>query len=102
MFYFLFIIPVLGCLKNYVKYKQISLLLFLRTPFIYSILYTYYNYFKYKNKISLTIINERIFMFLYKIVKSLLVDNYHLKKLKYIKKYDIIYNSNKCLEKLDN
>ena len=102
MFYFLFIIPVLGCLKNFVKYKQISLLLFLRTPFIYLILYTYYNYFKYKNKISLTIINERIFMFLYKIIRSLLIDNYHLKKKKYIKKYDIIYNSNKCLEKLDD
>ena len=41
-------------------------------------------------------------MFLYKIIKSLLVDNYHLKKLKYIKKYDIIYNSNKCLEKLED
>ena len=96
----LIIIPILGCLKNYVKYKRISILLFLRTPFIYSVLYTYYYLFKYKNKISLTIINERVIMFLYKIIRSLLIDNYHKKKQKYIKKYDIEYNSNKCLDSL--
>jgi predicted neutral ceramidase superfamily lipid hydrolase len=94
------IIPVLGALKNYVKYKRISLLLFLRTPVIYTIIYTYLRILNYKNKISLTIIYERIFMFIYKIIYSLLTDSYHKNKLKYIKKYNILYNSRECLKDL--
>ena len=100
MIHNLLIIPVLGAAKNYVKYKRVSFLLFLRTPIIYSIFYTFLWIRKYKNKISLTIINERIFMFLYKIIYSLLTDTYHKNKLKYIKKYNILYNSNQCLEDL--
>ena len=100
MIHNLLIIPVLGAVKNYVKYKRISFLLFLRTPIIYSIFYTFLWIRKYKNKISLTINNERIFMFLYKIIYSLLTDKYHKNKLKYIKKYNILYNSNQCLEDL--
>lgn len=96
----LMIIPVLGALKNYVKYKRVSLLLFLRTPVIYTIIYTYLWTFKIKNKISLTIIYERIFMFIYKILYSLLTDSYHKNKLKYIKKYNILYNSRECLKDL--
>ena len=94
------IIPVLGALKNYVKYKRLSLLLFLRTPVIYTIIYTYLRILNYKNKISLTIIYERIFMFIYKIIYSLLTDSYHKNKLKYIKKYNILYNSRECLKDL--
>jgi len=100
MIHSLVIIPALGCLKNYVKYKKVSVLLFLRTPSIYTILYLFMSYLKYKNKVSLTIINERIIMFLYKIIKSLLIDNYHFKKNKYINKYNIIYNSGNSLDKL--
>ena len=96
----LMIIPVLGALKNYVKYKRVSVLLFLRTPFIYSFIYSYLRLFKYKNKIILTVVNERIFMFIYKIIYSLLTDSYHKNKLKYIKKYNILYNSRECLEDL--
>ena len=97
----LIIIPVLGMCKNYVKYKRVSLLLFLRTPFIYTILYIYMEYFQYKNIVSNVIINERVIMFLYKIVRSLITDSYHKKKKKYIKKYNILYNSNKCLGDFD-
>ena len=96
----LLIIPVLGAVKNYVKYKRVSSLLFLRTPVIYLIFYALMWIFKFKNKVSLTIINERIFMFLYKIIYSLLTDTYHKNKLKYIKKYNILYNSQECLEEL--
>ena len=96
----LLIIPVLGAVKNYVKYKRVSALLFLRTPVIYLIFYALMWIFKFKNKVSLTIINERIFMFLYKIIYSLLTDTYHKNKLKYIKKYNILYNSRECLEEL--
>ena len=83
---YLLIIPVLGALKNYVKYKRLSVLLFLRTPVIYSFIYTYLKLLNYKNKVILTIVNERIFMFFYKIIYSLLTDSYHKNKLKYIKK----------------
>ena len=96
----LMIIPVLGALKNYVKYKRVSALLFLRTPVIYSIIYTYLWTLKFKNKVSLTIIYERIFMFIYKIIYSLLTDSYHKNKLKYIKKYNILYKSRECLKDL--
>ena len=39
-------------------------------------------------------------MFLYKIIYSLLTDKYHKNKLKYIKKYNILYNSTECLKVL--
>tara|TARA_B100000575_G_scaffold213697_1_gene174505 strand:- start:129 stop:437 length:309 start_codon:yes stop_codon:yes gene_type:complete len=100
MIQFLLIIPVLGALKNYVKYKRVSVLLFLRTPFIYTFIYSYLRLLNYKNKIILTVVNERIFMFIYKIIYSLLTDSYHKNKLKYIKKYNILYNSRECLEDL--
>ena len=102
MIQYLLIIPSLGALKNYVKYKRLSILLFLRTPVIYSFIYTYLRLLNYKNKVILTIVNERIFMFIYKIIYSLLTDSYHKNKLKYIKKYNILYKSEECLETLTN
>jgi hypothetical protein len=100
MIQYLLIIPVLGAAKNYVKYKRVSFLLFLRTPVIYSFIYTYLRLLNHKNKVILTIVNERIFMFIYKIVYSLLTDSYHKNKLKYIRKYNILYNSKECLKDL--
>ena len=100
MIHYLLIIPVLGAAKNYVKYKRLSFLLFLRTPVIYSFIYTYLRLFNHKNRVVFTIINERILMFIYKIIYSLLTDSYHKNKLKYIKKYNILYNSRECLEDL--
>ena len=94
MLYSLFIIPTLGCIKNFVKYKKISLFLYFRTPLIYLNLYLFFKFFNYKNKISLIIINERIIMFLYKIFKAILTNNYLRKKIKYIQKYNLNYNSN--------
>ena len=96
MFYALFLIPTLGAIKNAVKYKQISPMLFMRTPILYFIIYSYLylNHYDSKNcKICLTIINERIFMFVYKIIISLVNDNYNKKKIKYQKKYGIKYES---------
>ena len=91
MLYLLFIIPILGCLKNYVKYKRISPLLFMRTPILYLLIHIYLILFNYKNCICLTIINERIIMFIYKIIISLWNDTYNKRKLKYEKKYKITY-----------
>ena len=102
MIQYLLIIPVLGAAKNYFKYKRLSFLLFLRKPIIYSFIYEYIRLLNYKNKVILTIVNERIFMFIYKIIYSLLTDSYHKNKLKYIKKYNILYNSKECLKDLTN
>ena len=35
MFYLYFITPLLGCLRNYVKYKQLKFFMFIRTPLTY-------------------------------------------------------------------
>ena len=102
MIHYLLIIPVIGAAKNYVKYKRLSFLLFLRTPVIYSFIYTYLRLFNHQNRVVFTIINERILMFIYKIIYSLLTDSYHKNKLKYIKKYNILYKSEECLETLTN
>ena len=93
MIHSLIAIPVLGCLKNYVKYKRICPILFMRTPCLYLLIHFYLTLFKYQNRICLTIINERIFMFLYKIIMSLWNDNYNIKKLKYQKKYALKYKT---------
>ena len=91
MIHSLFIIPILGALRNYVKYKKVSPLLFLRTPFLYAFLYSFLTLFRYENRICLTIINERVFMFFYKILVSLIRDDYHRRKEKYIKKHGLEY-----------
>ena len=93
MIHSLFIIPVLGALRNYVKYKKVSPLLFVRTSFLYAFLYSFLTLFRYENRICLTIINERIFMFLYKISVSLIRDDYNRRKEKYIKKHGLEYKN---------
>ena len=89
----LILIPVLGCLKNYVKYKKICPILFMRTPVIYIFLHLYLTLFNYKNRICLTIINERIIMFIYKIIMAICNNSYHKKRIKYQKKYNLEYES---------
>lgn len=88
----IFIIPILGLLKNYVKYKKISLFLFFRTPIIcYTIKYFYFivkqktisNYF--------IIFLERCLLFYYKILYSLITNSYMKKKEKYKIKYNLKY-----------
>ena len=91
MIYSLFLIPVLGAIKNYVKYKKVCPLLFIRTPTLYILFYFYFTLFNFNNRISLTIIYERVFMFVYKIILSLIKDDYNKKKRKYIKKYGLDY-----------
>ena len=86
------VIPILGLLKNYVKYKKISFFLFLRTPIIcYTIKYIYF-IVKQKNLSDLQLIFlERCFMFLYKIIYSLITNSYIKKKEKYKIKYNLEY-----------
>ena len=80
--------PILGCIRNYVKYKQFKYFLFIRTPFTYFILTLLF----YKDNPWKIIMLERWFFFIYKICLSLYNDDYNKKKDKYIKKYGLKYD----------
>ena len=84
---YIFYTALLGSLKNYVKYKQFNIFLFLRTPlcifFIQLLLKT--------NNIWKVLIYERWLMFIFKIVRSLYRDDYHNKREKYKIKYNMQY-----------
>ena len=82
------ITPLLGTLRNYIKYKQIKLLMFLRTP----ITYFFINLIFQNNNIWKTLVFERWFFFIYKSFLSIYNDDYHKKKDKYIRKYGLKYN----------
>ena len=80
--------PLLGTLRNYIKYKQIKLLMFLRTP----ITYFFINLIFQNNNMWKTLVFERWFFFIYKSFLSIYNDDYHKKKDKYIRKYGLKYN----------
>tara|TARA_B100000900_G_C20141750_1_gene538258 strand:+ start:107 stop:394 length:288 start_codon:yes stop_codon:yes gene_type:complete len=90
-FYYYLITPFLGCLRNYVKYKQVSLSLFLRTPLTYFIFHSFYCLLGVRSIIWKTLISERWFFFIYKTYLSIYNDDYHKKKEKYKIKYNINY-----------
>ena len=100
------ITPLLGLIKNYVKYKQINIFLFLRTPMLYvmidKLLLIYFQIyprlfqiyprlFQIYPRLLWTLIIERWLMFQYKIIYSLIFDLYHTRKQKYITKYNLVY-----------
>lgn len=80
--------PFLGCLRNYVKYKQINPLLFVRTPITYFLITLL---FGHSNNVYQTLIYERWFFFIYKTCISLYNNDYITRKDKYIKKYGLKY-----------
>ena len=82
------ITPFLGLLRNYIKYKQLKIFVFLRTP----LLYIFINILFKTNTIWKTMVFERWFFFIYKSLISLYNDDYNKKKEKYIKKYGLKYN----------
>ena len=81
------ITPFLGIIRNYIKYKQIKIYMFLRTPIIYFFINTFFQ----TNNIWKTLIFERWFFFISKSLISLYNDDYNKKKEKYIKKYGLKY-----------
>lgn len=91
MSYYYLVIPILGFCKNYVKYKKISFFIFWRTPLLNIFFEGVLRYLSYKRPVLLSIIWERIFFFVFKIIRSYLNDDYNRKKEKYIKKYGIKY-----------
>ena len=88
------ITAILGFIKNYVKYKKISFCLFIRTPLICLCIYLIIKD-RLANPILYSIILERWLLLLYKSIKSFIDDDYHKKKEKYKKKYNLIYLNEK-------
>ncbi len=86
MFYLFFLTPILGFIRNYIKYKQFRLLVFIRTPVLYFFIHLFF-----KNNIWKILIYERWFFFIYKSIKSIIKNDYKNKREKYIKKYGLIY-----------
>ena len=85
---YLFLTPMLGSVKNYVKYKQFNILNFLRTPFLYFLLQLFLqtrNYWK-------ILIIERWILFIFKIIRSIWRNDYIMKKEKYKIKYNLKYD----------
>ena len=86
---FLYLVtPTLGCLRNYVKYKQLKLLLFLRTPITYYFIKTLFKI----NNVWQVLVFERWYFFIYKTLLSLYNNDYKVKKDKYVKKYGLKYS----------
>ena len=88
MIYIIYLItPLVGFIKNYVKYKLINLLVFLRTPFIYSLLFILIQ----TQNIWKIITIERWLFFIFKIIRSTIRRDYIVNKEKYKLKYGLIY-----------
>ena len=83
-----FLTPLLGSLKNYVKYKRFCPFLFLRSPLLCFLLQIIIQ----TNNIWMIMILERWLMFWFKIIRSFLRNDYQKKKEKYKLKYNLIYN----------
>lgn len=90
--------PILGALRNYVKYKKFNIKIFIRTPVTYYFIHIFLinfnklNYvFKNNNIILYTLIYERWFFLIYKTILSYINNDYYLKREKYIKKYGLQY-----------
>ena len=81
-----YVTPFLGCLRNYIKYKQIDILLFVRTPITY--LFIIFLFGHGHDNIYQTLIYERWFFFIYKTCLSIYKNDYITKKDKYIKNMD--------------
>tara|TARA_A100001011_G_scaffold368520_1_gene422922 strand:+ start:105 stop:404 length:300 start_codon:yes stop_codon:yes gene_type:complete len=89
---FFLITPSLGLLRNYIKYKNLSLTLFIRSPAISIILFELMNlnYPQYNN-LLISIILERWCMLFGKSLISFYNHDYLRKKQKYIEKYNLKY-----------
>ena len=87
MLHLLLVTPLLGSLKNYVKYKRFNLLVFIRTFYIYALIQCIIR----TNNIYLILILERWFFFGFKVIRSLIRNDYMKNRNKYIKKYKLIY-----------
>tara|TARA_Y100001958_G_C21223489_1_gene548855 strand:+ start:1669 stop:1941 length:273 start_codon:yes stop_codon:yes gene_type:complete len=82
------ITPILGSLKNFIKYKKFNIFILLRTP----IIYFFIQLLVQTNNIYKILIYERWFMFLFKISRSAIRNDFIINKKKYEIKYNIDYD----------
>ena len=82
------ITPILGSVRNHVKYKNFKPLIFIRTPIIYFFLFL----FLQTRNIWKIIVLERWLMFVLKTILSIYRNDYKNKKEKYIDKYKMKYD----------
>ena len=86
--YLYIITPILGVLRNYVKYKQLDTLLFIRTPILYILLHILFQ----QASTYEILIYERWILFIYKTMYSVYNNDYIKNKEKYIQKYNLKYD----------
>lgn len=91
--YLYLLTPILGLLRNYVKYKLPNFKIFVRTPIVYFILHSILFLTRSTNIVLKTLIYERWFWFFYKTFRSIKKNDYQVKKKKYIEKYNLKYNN---------
>ena len=84
----LLVTPLLGSLRNHVKYKDFKPIIFIRTPIIYFFLFLFFQ----TRNIWKIIVLERWLMFVYKTSLSIYRNDYKNKKEKYIEKYKMKYD----------
>lgn len=84
----LLVTPLLGSLRNHVKYKDFKPVIFIRTPIIYFFLFLFFQ----TRNIWKIIVFERWLMFVYKTILSIYKNDYKNKKEKYIEKYKMKYD----------
>lgn len=84
----LLVTPLLGSLRNHVKYKDFKPIIFIRTPIIYFFLFLFFQ----TRNIWKIIVLERWLMFVYKTIISIYKNDYKNKKEKYIEKYKMKYD----------
>lgn len=92
-----FTTAILGCFRNYVKYKMLSISTFMRTPIICLIFYLLIlNFCSYDEftAILMACLFERWFFLFGKGLISFINNDYLKKKEKYIKKYNMVYDRN--------
>ena len=81
--YLYLVTPILGSLKNYIKYKHFNTLVFLRTLYIYLVLHLSIQ----TNNTWMILMIERWFFFIFKIIRSIYRNDYIRNRKKYETKY---------------
>ena len=86
--------PILGLLRNYIKYKQYKFRTFMRTPVVYAFFHCLFYLMDHTNIVYRTLIFERWYFFVEKSILSMWNNDYMKNKDKYIKKYGLKYKDN--------
>ena len=81
------ITPLLGSVRNFVKYKEFKPFVFIRSPLLYILIFLSIQ----TTNVWKILMIERWIMFVYKTILSLYRKDYIVKKEKYIQKYNLKY-----------